>query len=397
MPEASARLPLFLISSACAATFLVTGSGMVRAPFLLDMSGDLGASLTATANLFSMTAFAWGVASLFAGAASDRLGRLPMLVLAHGLLVGGLAGISLAGGYWAVAFWTLVAGAGGGAHMGVIFAAVSDRVGERQRGRALGGIMTGQSLAFVAGVPIAAWLGTLLGWRGVMASVAATDLAAIAALWLALRGDGAPPAAAGGSGLPWRRGAMPGRDLLLLLAAGVAERVCFGVVAVYFATMLQLRYGLDLAGLTLPLALMAAGNLAGNAVGSSLADRLPDRPLSFAASCAGTALLALLLFAWEPGLPACIALGFVYSFVNALGRPALMAVLGGAPRETRGALLGFNITCASVGWISAAAIGGMLIEAHGVAALGPPTAVVALAGAALALAARRLARPHGPS
>ncbi|MFZ9634619.1 MAG: hypothetical protein ACO3EK_12345, partial [Alphaproteobacteria bacterium] len=62
MRDAAARLPLFLISSACAATFLVTGSGMVRAPFLLDMSGDLGASLTATANLFSMTAFAWGVA-----------------------------------------------------------------------------------------------------------------------------------------------------------------------------------------------------------------------------------------------------------------------------------------------------------------------------------------------
>lgn len=397
MRDAAARLPLFLLSSACAATFLVTGSGMVRAPFLLDMSRDLGASLTATANLFSMTAFAWGVASLFAGAASDRLGRLPMLLLAHGLLVGGLAGISLSGGYWTVAFWTLVAGAGGGAHMGVIFAAVSDRVGEGQRGRALGGIMTGQSLAFVAGVPIASWLGALLGWRGVMAAVGAIDLVAMAALWLALRGDGAPPAAAGGSGLPWRRGAMPGRDLLLLLAAGVGERVCFGVVAVYFATMLQLRYGLDLAGLTLPLALMAAGNLAGNAVGSSLADRLPDRPLSFAASCAGTALLALLLFAWDPGLPACVALGFVYSFVNALGRPALMAVLGGAPRETRGALLGFNITCASVGWISAAAIGGILIEAHGVAALGPPTAAVAVVAAVLALAARRLARPHGPS
>ncbi|MFM8991889.1 MAG: MFS transporter [Alphaproteobacteria bacterium] len=397
MRDAGARLPLFLISSACAATFLVTGSGMVRAPFLLDMSRDLEASLGATANLFSMTAFAWGIASLFAGAASDSLGRLPVLALAHGLLVGGLAGIALSGSYWTVAAWTLVAGTGGGAHMGVIFAAVSDRVGEGQRGRALGGIMTGQSLAFVAGVPIASWLGALLGWRGVMAAVGAIDLVAMAALWLALRGDGARPVAPGSPGLPWRRGARPGRELRLLLAAGVGERVCFGVVAVYFATMLQLRHGLDLAGLTLPLALMAAGNLAGNAVGSSLADRVADRPLAFAASCAGTALLALLLFAWDPGLAPGVALGFLYSYVNALGRPSLMAVLGSAPRETRGALLGFNITCASVGWISAAAIGAMLIESHGIAALGPPTALVALASTVLALAARRLARASRPS
>lgn len=107
-------MPCLLLTAACASTFLVTGSGVVRAPFLLDMARDLNASLAATANLFSLTAGAWGVAALFAGAASDRFGRLPLLLLAHGLLVGGTVGMATAGGYAAVAVWTAVAGAGGG-------------------------------------------------------------------------------------------------------------------------------------------------------------------------------------------------------------------------------------------------------------------------------------------
>lgn len=390
-------MPWLLLTAACASTFLVTGSGVVRAPFLLDMARDLDASLAATANLFSLTAGAWGVAALFAGAASDRFGRLPLLLLAHGLLVGGTVGMATAGGYAAVAVWTAVAGAGGGCHMGVIFAALSDRVADGQRGRAMGWIITGQSLSFVVGVPIAAWLGTLTGWRGVMLCVAGADLVAAVGLWLALRGPASQSgdAAAASAGAPFSLagGLAVGKRLGMLLAAGVTERVCFGLVAVYFATLLQLRYGLSLGALTLPLAAMAAGNLAGNALGGSLADRLPDRERMFALSSLATAVLAVALFAWDPGLVACVGLGFLYSFVNAIGRPALMAVLGQAPARTRGALMGFNITCASVGWIAAAALGGLLIEGFGPAALAPPAAAIACLGAWLAARARRLAPP----
>jgi predicted MFS family arabinose efflux permease len=70
-----------------------------------------------------------------------------------------------------------------------------------------------------------------------------------------------------------------------------------------------------------------------------------------------------------------------------------MAVLGEAPARVRGALLGFNITCASVGWVVAAAAGGALIEAFGPGSLALPTAAVAALGAWLAARARRLAPP----
>jgi MFS family permease len=47
------------------------------APFLLDMAHDLGAELAAVGNLVGLLSAAWGVMSLMAGSASDRLGRRP--------------------------------------------------------------------------------------------------------------------------------------------------------------------------------------------------------------------------------------------------------------------------------------------------------------------------------
>ncbi|MBL8697532.1 MAG: MFS transporter [Alphaproteobacteria bacterium] len=377
--------PWLLLGAACWATFIITGSGVVRSPFLLEIARDLSSSFLAVANLFSFTAFAWGIAALFAGATSDRIGRRPLLVVAHLALIVGTVGVANSHSYPVVAFWTLVAGAGGGGHMGVIFAAVSDHVPPDRRGRALGWIITGQSLSFVVGVPLATWIGSMTDWRGVMLGVAAADVVAILGLWTALPGGRHVPASAA----PSLRQMIPEGRVAMLLAAGTTERVCYGVVAVYFATLLKLRYDLSLAQLTLPLALMAAGNLVGNAAGGRIADQLPRRERSFALASLATGGLAILLFAIDTGLWTAVGLGFAYAFVNALGRPAIVAVLSEVSREMRGAILGLNITCASLGWITAAAAGGVMIDRFGVGSVAVLTACMSLLGAALALVAGR--------
>lgn len=381
----AAPFPWLLLVAACWATFIITGSGVVRSPFLLEMATDLESSFLAVANLFSFTALAWGIAALFAGATSDRIGRRPLLVVAHLALIVGTIGVAHSHSYVVVAFWTLVAGAGGGGHMGVIFAAVSDQVPAAQRGRALGWIITGQSLSFVVGVPLATWIGSMTDWRGVMLCVAVADVAAILGLLAALPGG---RRSVGASTFSLRE-MIPESRVLNLLAAGTTERVCYGVVAVYFATLLKLRYDLSLAQLTLPLAVMAAGNLIGNAAGGRIADQLPQRERSFALSSLATGVLAVLLFAFDLGLWGAVWLGFAYAFVNALGRPAIVAVLSEVSREKRGAILGLNITCASVGWITAAAVGGVLIDRFGVASIAPLTAGMSLLGALLALRSAR--------
>lgn len=380
-------MPWALLAACCLAMFAASCSGTTRAPFLIEMARDLSSTLPLVANLMALTSIAWGAASLIAGAGSDRWGRRPFLIGGPVLLALCLVGMSSGTSYVAVAVWAMLAGACAGAFTGTIMAEASTRVQPGQRGRALGWIMAGQSLALLLGVPLAAWIGEALGWRGVTRTVAAIAmLAALALLATTLRPAGSAPHARG-AGVSYRK-AMSG-PVLRLLAMGVAERVCYGLMAVYFASFLQTSYALTLGTLALPLALFALGNIAGTIVGGQMADRLPNRLLIFAAAMAGAALLALPLFGWTPSLAVSVGLGFAYVLVNALARPSLMASLASVPEEVRGTVLGLNVTSASFGWLGAAALGGWMLARQGFWGFGPLACGIGLLGAALAILRRK--------
>jgi DHA1 family inner membrane transport protein len=172
---------------------------------------------------------------------------------------------------------------------------------------------------------------------------------------------------------------------MALLAAGTTERLCFAIVAIFLPAYLQHTYDTPFGTLALVLGLVAAGNLIGNIIGGRIADRTRSRPRVFAIGSALTALVALPLLTWHPGIVTSVTLGFVYSLVNAAGRPSLMATLAGVPSEIRSALFGLNITMASLGWLMAGSVGGTLIAAGGFAGLGVFAAGVAALGCALAL------------
>jgi len=170
-----------------------------------------------------------------------------------------------------------------------------------------------------------------------------------------------------------------------LLAAGTTERLCFAIVAIFLPAYLQHTYDIAFGALALVLGLIAAGNLIGNIIGGRIADRTRSRPRVFAIGSALTALVALPLLTWHPGIATSVALGFVYSLVNAAGRPSLMATLAEVPSEIRSALFGLNITMASLGWLMAGSLGGTLIAAGGFSGLGMFASGVAALGCALAL------------
>ena len=97
---------------------------------------------------------------------------------------------------------------------------------------------------------------------------------------------------------------------------------------------------LSLGAVAIPLALFAVGNILGTLAGGQIADRLPNRLHSFAGAMLGSALMALPLFRFTPGLATSVALGFGYVFVTAMARPALMASLANVPESVRGTVLG---------------------------------------------------------
>jgi predicted MFS family arabinose efflux permease len=388
-------MPLGMLVTLTVVTFLVNASATALAPFLLEIAQDLDTTLGPAANLIAVMSVSWGVVSVTAGAASDRIGRRPVLVAAVLTLGVARLGFTLSQSYGAAVMWQLLAGVGGGGFMGTVFATVSDRVAVTQHGRALGWVITGQSLSLVAGVPLVTLLGAFGGWRMAIAVQAGTMLVAAAAVWLSVPGRRGRAAALGRSHARLR--GLLGTRILALLLASTMERTCFAAVAVYLSAFLLETYAIPMRSLALALALVALGNLAGNVLGGGLADRAVARPLVYAVTSILTGALGLPLMLWHPGVAVSVVLGFVYSLANAAGRPALMAALSEVPAEVRGTILGFNITMSSIGWLSAAALGGWLVGRHGFASLGILTAAAAVAGAVLATIAWRARRPHSRS
>jgi predicted MFS family arabinose efflux permease len=378
-----ARTTVLLVALS-AATFMVTSSGSAAAPFLEAIARDLTTDLPGVAHLFSVQAVVWGLSALAAGTLSDRLGRRRViLVLAVATI--GVARLAFAGAhsYAAAVALHLLSGLGGGAFMGVAFAAVSDHVPAGMRGRALSWVVTGQSLSLVLGVPLVTLLGAWSGWRGALATHATLTALLAVVVRLAVPPDPVRHPHVHRQRTPLRALLRP--HLVALLAAGTTERVCFGVVAIYLPTWLQRAYGVSFGSLALALALVALGTLIGNVVGGRIADRTRSRSLVFAVASVVTAVLALPTLTWQPGLVASVAFGCAFSLANAAGRPSLLATLSDVPSELRGALFGLNVTVASMGWLVAASVGAALIGLVGFSGLGLFCATVALLGAVLAL------------
>ena len=382
----SPALPWALIGAACLGSFAATSSGTTRAPFLLEMSSDLSVSMPLVANLVSLTATAWGTASAGAGWLSDRLGRRPILITTLLGLALTLVAQALAGSFFWVGVWATAGGACCGLFTGTVYTEVAGRVPDSQRGRALGWVMSGQSLTLLVGVPMAAAVGSLIGWRGWLVCVGGLALVGSLGMLLTL----GRPAAGQGRGGPrtsMRKALSP--RVLGLLGTGVAERICYGLAAVYFAAFLQSTYGLSLGQLAIPLALFAVGNMGGTVLGGQIADRLRDRLLTFAVSMALSAGAALALFLWHPSPAVSVGLGFIYVLLNAIGRPSYMAALAAVPEDIRGTVLGLNGTSASIGWIGAAALGAAMIGWVGFEGFGPLAAGLALLGALGGLLGRK--------
>lgn len=385
--SSSRSLPWALIGAACLGSFAATSSGTTRAPFLLEMAQDLDVAMPLVANLVSLTATAWGLTSALGGWMSDVIGRRPLLIIAPFALALTLVAQAAAGSFVWVAVWAAAGGGCAGAFTGVVFAEVSARVPDSQRGRALGWVMSGQSLTLVVGVPMAAAVGSVLGWRGWLLCVAGLSIAAVISLFLTLGRGSAGHARSAGPRRSLR--AALSRRVLALLGTGVAERICYGLAVVYFATFMQVTYRMSLIELAVPLAVFALGNIVGTVLGGQLADRLRDRLLTFAVAMALSGIAALLLFTWHPGPSVTVAVGFVYVLLNAVGRPSYMASLAAVPEDVRGTVLGLNGTSASVGWIGAAALGAVMIGWGGFEGFGPLIALLALLGAVGAMLSRR--------
>ena len=350
---------------------------------LPNVAGNLGISVIQAGHAISAYALGVVIGAPLIAVIAARWPRHRLLLALMACFSAGNFASALAPNYSSLIAIRFVAGLPHGAYFGLASLVAASLVPATERARAVGRMMLGLTGATLAGVPLATWIGQMLGWRAAFVLVGAIGVLTCALIfsWVPLD---API-----------KGASPARELSALrrkqvwLTLGVGS-VGFGglfcVLSYITPTLTQLA---GLPDRLVPFVLVAfgVGMVLGNLIGSWLADRALLRTIgglliwnvvvlslfSLTARHAWLATIAVLLVGTGVAIAPALQIRLMdiaedaqtlaaalnhsaFNIANAMG-----AWLGGAA-------IGAGLGWASTGWVGAVlAVAGLLIFAASLA------------------------------
>lgn len=333
---------------------------------------DMRVSIPAAGLLVS--AYAFGV---LIGAPVMTLGfaRVPRRMLLVGLMgiftLGNLLS-AIAGSYAMLMVARIITSFNHGAFFGVGSVVAASLVPAEKRAGAVAAMFSGVAIATIGGVPLAAWLGGVLGWRGAFWGITVIGIIAMAFLRLALP----PLPVAAGSNIRTELRVVGRGAVLAALALTVLGASAMFTVFTYIVPILRSEAHASASFITLMLMIYGTGLTIGNWMGGRFSDKSVDRTLVIAL-CA--LVLLLLVFSvvmrWEAPAAPVIFLWGIASF--AVVPPLQMRVMEQAG-EAPNLAAALNIGAFNLGNAIGAALGGAVIDAG----LGFPA--VSIAGATMA-------------
>ncbi|MGY3676697.1 Cmx/CmrA family chloramphenicol efflux MFS transporter [Streptomyces sp. TE33382] len=323
-------LPLYLLALA---VFVMGTSEFMLAGLLPDIASDLDVTVGTAGMLTS--AFAIGMivgAPLVAAVArnwsrrSSLLGFILAFAAAHAV---GAVTTS-----FPVLFATrVVAALANAGLLAVALTAAATLVSPDKKGRALAVLLSGTTMATIAGVPGGAVLGTLLGWRATFWAVAALCLPAALGI---LKGIPARQVKEGATGGPALRTELAQltrpRLILVMLLGALVNAATFGSFT-FLTPVVTHTAGLGELWISVVLVLFGAGSFVGVTVAGRLSDQRPGLVIAVGGPLLLIGWLALAVLAHQP--VALFILVFVQGTLSfALGSTLITRVLyeaAGAP------------------------------------------------------------------
>lgn len=336
------------------------------------IAGDLHVSIPAAGLLVS--AYALGV---LVGAPLMTLGfaRAPRRALLVGLMgvftVGNLLA-AVSSSYAMLMAARIITSFNHGAFFGVGSVVAASIVPPERRAAAVAAMFSGLTIATIGGVPLAAWVGDVLGWRTAFWGIAAVGAAAMLSLRLAL-----PPLPVEGDQDVRAELRVVGKaPVLLALALTVIGASAMFTVFTYIVPILKTQTGAGAPFVTAMLVVYGVGLTVGNWVGGRFADRSVDRTL-IGALAALIVLLLVFAFAMRWAAPAAVLI-FLWGVASFAVVPPLQMRVMETAKAAPNLASALNIGAFNLGNAVGAALGGAVIGAG----LGYPA--VSLAGAAMA-------------
>ena len=236
---------------------------------LPNVAGDFGISVPRAGHVISAYALGVVVGAPLIAVIAARWARHRLLMALMACFAAGNFASALAPGYATFMAVRFVAGLPHGAYFGVASLVAASLVPADQRARAIGRMMLGLTGATLAGVPLATWIGQMLGWRAAFVLVGG-----IGVLTYALIHCCVPRVAPAHGASPARElSALRRKQVWLTLGVGsVGFGGLFCVLSYIAPTMTQVA-GLAERQVPFVLAVFGVGMILGNLIGSWLADR----------------------------------------------------------------------------------------------------------------------------
>jgi predicted MFS family arabinose efflux permease len=389
-----ARLPLVVYVLALG-TFLMGTTEFVVAGLLPEIAGDVQVSVARAGLLITVFAIGMIVGAPLMAMLTLRLPQRLTLILALGVFAAGHVIVALGSSFALLLAARFLTALATGAFWAVANVVATRAVGPAASSRALGVVGAGAMLANVVGVPVGAFAGQLMGWRGPFWALAVFGAAAMAVIARQVPHDANADADAhGGQAISVRSELTALRSGRLWLALAACATTTGGVLSTYTYISPLLTDRAHLAASLVPLVLVGfgVGALAGFLVGGRLGDRRPYATTIVAPAVTTVLLLAICLLSTH-AVPMVVLIALLGLF--GLGANPVLISLGvrfAGKAPTLGSALtvsAFNLGTAIGSWIAGLALESSL-GATGPAVIGTVIAALTLIPAiAIALTQRR--------
>ncbi|MFI7636043.1 MFS transporter [Nonomuraea sp. NPDC049400] len=353
------RLP-FVIHVLALGTFLMGTTEFVVAGLLPEIAGDLQVSVGQAGLLITVFAVGMIVGAPLMALLTLRLPRRVTLMLALGVFAAGHVIVALGSSFVLLLAARFLTALATGAFWSVASVVATRVAGPAASARALGLVGAGGMLANVVGVPLGAFAGQLMGWRGPFWALAALGAAAVGLIARYVPHDGADHQA-----VSIRSELSALRSGRLWLALAACATTTGGVLSAYsyISPLLTDRAGIAAGLVPLVLAGFGVGALAGSVLGGRLGDARPHATTIVAAAAATVLLLAICLLSGHaaPTVALVALLGLFGLGANPVLISLAVRFAGQAP--TLGSSLSvsaFNFGTAAGSWMAGLALGSAL-------------------------------------
>ncbi|MDX8492740.1 MFS transporter [Mesorhizobium sp. VK22B] len=358
---------------------------------LLDVSADLGVSISAAGLLISGYALGVVVGAPLLGVLTGRLAKKTLLLALMVVFTIGNLACALAPDYWTLMAARVLTAFAHASFFGVGSVVATSLVAPNRKASAIALMFTGLTVANILGVPFGTWLGQAYGWRSTFLAVTLVGVIALAVIALLVPRD-EPAAADEDESSEGALTVLGRRPVLLGLLTTVLSWVGVFAAFTYLAPILTRISGFSEAAVSPILLVFGGGLVAGNLLGGRLADRHLV-PTVIGTLIALSAVLFVMTAAIHQPIAAIIAVGLLGAAAFATVAPLQMWVLEKAKGAGQGLASSFNIAAFNLGNAIGAWLGGFVID-HG-PGLGAVTLVaglVPLVALAVVLLAQRLER-----